>query len=94
MSIAASHVHKYCTCVFLHAVIRCSDVEELENGDFSYDNESRGVNTVVTYVCDSGFYLDGISMRTCTVDRTWVPSPAPTCGELLYRDFCWCCVVM
>ena len=66
----------------------CSDVEELENGDISYDDEGRLVNTVVTYECNSGFTLmHGVSMRTCTVDRTWVPSSAHTC-ELLY--FCWC----
>ena len=68
-------------------MIRCNNVMELENGSFIYNNKSRVVNTVVTYECDEGFYLNGISMRTCTADRTWVPGPAPTCGELLY--FVW-----
>ena len=68
----------------LHAVIKCNDVELLENRDFSYTNESRVVGTIVTYKCDAGFYLNGISMRTCTLDKTWVPTPSPTCGESLY----------
>ena len=81
VSVAASHAHKYCSYVSFHAVIRCSDVEELVNGAFSYEPESRVVNTTVTYECDNGFYLIGNSTRTCTIDRTWVPSPGPTCGE-------------
>ena len=54
------------------------------NGVFSYEHESRVVNTTVTYECDPGFYLNGNSTRTCTIDRTWVPSPGPTCGESFY----------
>ena len=54
------------------------------NGAFIYEPESRVVSTTVTYECGSGFYLNGNSTRTCTIDRTWVPSPGPTCGESFY----------
>ena len=65
-------------------MIKCADVEPMVNGDVSYEHESRVVNTVVTYVCGPGYYLDGNRMRTCTADRTWVPSPGPSCGESFY----------
>ena len=71
-------------------MIECSDVDNLPNGVFTYQpNDKKLVNTTATYECNPGFYLVGISVRTCTEEKTWVPVLPTMCGESLYNE--WCC---
>ena len=53
--------------------ITCPFLPDLVNGSLTYSddrdqNESYAFNVVVTYSCDTGFSLVGISNRTCTGD--------------------------
>ncbi len=49
----------------------CSDLPQVVNGDFMYNltedllNATKLNGTVVTYICPSGFSLDGNATRTC-----------------------------
>ncbi|XP_064386409.1 receptor-type tyrosine-protein phosphatase delta-like isoform X3 [Halichondria panicea] len=59
----------------------CSDSPSLPNGVISYNGGStdiRPINTIATHSCNTGYTLNGDSVRVCQNDRTWNGSP-PTC---------------
>ncbi len=62
----------------------CSDLPSLLNGAICYNGGStdiRPLNTIATHSCNTGYTLNGDSVRVCQNDRTWNGSP-PTCqGE-------------
>ena len=73
------HVHNLYSTLNCTSVT-CSDLPSLTNGDIDYgggSTNSRSVDTVATYTCDTGYTLTGGSTRTC-VSGGWSGS-APTC---------------
>ncbi len=49
-------------------VITCSDLPSLANGDIDYSGgspDSRPVDTVATYTCDTGYSFNIGDTRTC-----------------------------
>ena len=61
----------YNTCISSLAAIVCSALDELENGQITYDADNATdfeLNTVATHTCDEGFSLVGQSTRTCMDD--------------------------
>ncbi len=57
-------------------VIICSDLSSLVNGNVHYggagSSDSRPVDTVATYNCNTGYTLNGDSTtRTCGSDGVW-----------------------
>ncbi len=77
----------YVECVPVPIVITCSDLPSLANGIINYggagSTDSRPVNTVATYTCDTGYTLNGGSTRTCGSDGVW-SGLAPTCQRKIY----------
>ncbi len=73
----------YVECVPV-PIVTCSDLPSLTNGDIDYGGggsiDSRSVNTVATYTCDTGYTLSRLSSttRTCGSDGVWSGS-APVC---------------
>ncbi len=65
-------------------ILICSDLPSLHNGAISYNGGStdiRPINTIATHSCNTGYTLNGDSVRVCQNDRTWSGS-TPTCqGE-------------
>ncbi|XP_064386046.1 CUB and sushi domain-containing protein 2-like [Halichondria panicea] len=62
-------------------ILICSDLPSLPNGAISYNGGStdiRPINTIATHSCNTGYTLNGDSVRVCQNDRTWNGSP-PTC---------------
>ena len=63
----------------------CTDLMDLVNGGITYDigtTGNRPVNTVATYVCDTGYMLeeDANTTRTCESAGRWSGSePEPFC---------------
>lgn len=43
-------------------------------------------NSVATYSCDSGFTLNGATMRICQQNETW-SADAPTCESELTHNY-------
>ncbi len=71
----------YVECVPVPIVITCSDLILLTNGDIVYtagSTNSRPVDTVATYTCNTGYTLNGGTTRTCESDGVWSGS-TPTC---------------
>ncbi len=59
----------------------CSDLPSLTNGMISYRDGSsdiRPVNSVATYTCDTGYTLNGNTIKTCGSDGVWSGS-TPVC---------------
>ncbi len=66
----------YVECVPVPIVITCSDLPALEFGDIDYAGggsmNNRPVDTVATYICNTGYTLNGdTSTRTCGSDGMW-----------------------
>ena len=76
----------YIECVPVPIVITCSDLPSLTNGIINYSGggstNSRPVDTVATYTCDTGYTLNGGSTRTCG-SGVW-SGLAPTCQRKIY----------
>ena len=68
------------------AVGPCSELDFPMNGNVTYSDVSRAVNTVATYSCNDGFNLaGGNSSRTCTAQgstTSWSGSAATCEGDL------------
>ena len=69
-------------CKIPSAEIACDSLISPSNGNVVVDGS--GVGTVATYSCDTGYTLEGVSMRTCqnSADPTWSGSP-PSCNSEL-----------
>jgi hypothetical protein len=59
-------------------VFRCNDLP-LRAPHQTITNESYNVGAVVTYSCDAGFPIQGVSTVTCNANGAW-SAAAPTCG--------------
>ena len=72
----------YVECVPVPIVITCSDLPSLTNGNIDYggagSTDSRPVDTVATFTCNTGYTLNGGSTRTCGSDGVWSGS-VPVC---------------
>ncbi len=67
----------------VHTAI-CEDLT-LANGVVTYNPSTtpRLEDTVATHTCNTGYTLEGASIRTCQSDRQWSLT-APSCnGEML-----------
>ncbi|XP_064386393.1 CUB and sushi domain-containing protein 3-like [Halichondria panicea] len=73
--------------------LTCSDLPSLTNGDIDYggagSTNSRQVDTMATYTCDTGYTLNGVTTRTCGSDGVWSgsgnglpPNCQPNCPDL------------
>ena len=62
------------TCLF----VDCGLVPALEHGQVGLLNSSTTFGSMVTYVCDQDYELQGQSRRVCQEDGTWSAAP-PTC---------------
>ena len=58
------------TCVH----IECLEPKSLKNGQISGDTYIY--NRTITYTCDSGYILTGLSQRRCGLDGEWTPRAA------------------
>ena len=69
-------------CITPSIEIACDSLISPSNGNVVVDGS--GVGTVATYSCDTGYTLEGVSMRTCqnSADPTWSGSP-PSCNSEL-----------
>ena len=84
----------YIECVPVPIVITCTDLPSLANENVDYgagSPDSRPVDTVATYTCDTGYTLNGDSTRTCRSDRLWSGS-APTC-QRKWNGLCTVCLL-
>ncbi len=84
----------YVECVPVPIVI-CSDLPSLTNGVIDYggavSTNSRQVDTVATYTCDTGYTINGSSTRTCESDGMWSGS-TPTC-QRKWNELCTVCLL-
>lgn len=67
--------------ILLNVSDECEQLSAPSSG--SFDIESIGITSVVSYECDVGTTLVGDTSRTCQQDTTWTLS-APTCSEYAY----------
>ena len=76
----------HCTAQMLVVCLRytsttCSSLGSLSNGGIAYSPDTTSlfnIGTTATYSCNTGYYLDGNSARTCTGSCTWDGS-TPRC---------------
>ncbi len=76
-------------------IVTCSDLPSLTNGNIDYGGagspDSRHVDTVATYTCDTGYTLNGGTTRTCGSDGVWSGS-ASTC-QRKQNGLCTVCLL-
>ncbi len=76
-----------CFLSHAHAAIICSSLPIINNGVIRYSPDTTGAfnyATVATYICNEGFFLDGVENRTCGGDGSsttggWTET-APVCS--------------
>ncbi len=84
----------YVECVPVPIVITCSDLSSPTYGDIDYgggSTNSRPVDTVATYTCNTGYTLIGGSTRTCGSDGVWSGFP-PFC-QRKWNGLCTVCLL-
>ncbi len=59
------------------AAIRCSEPEEIPNGDV--DRKCQTFGCRISYKCRAGYELDGRQHRYCQADGSWSPRILPEC---------------
>ena len=69
----------------------CMSLPRLTNGGISYSDQTLGLNTVVTYTCDTGYTLNGGTTRTCGRDGVW-SGFAPNCLRK-WNEICTVCLL-
>ena len=57
--------------------IRCSDPDQIENGDVERKCQTFGCR--ISYKCRAGYELDGREYRYCQADGSWSPRILPEC---------------
>ena len=73
-------------CITPSIEIACDSLISPSNGNVVVDG--IGVGTVATYSCDTGYTLEGVSMRTCqnSAAPSWSGSP-PSCNSELATSY-------
>ena len=73
-------------CITPSIEIACDSLISPSNGNVVVDGS--GVGTVATYSCDTGYTLEGVSMRTCqnSAAPSWSGSP-PSCNSELATSY-------
>ena len=56
--------------------ISCGEPESIDHGQFTGSSFTYGQS--ITYTCDTGYVLTGLSERVCGVDGDWI-NPLPSC---------------
>ena len=65
--------------------IRCSEPEEITNGDV--DRKCQTFGCRISYQCRAGYELVGRQHRYCQADGSWSPRILPECvRKLKYYD--------
>ena len=89
----------YVECVPV-PIVTCSDLPSLTNGDIDYggagSTNSRQVDTMATYTCDTGYTLNGVTTRTCGSDGVWSGSGnglPPNCQRTYNYGLCTVCLL-
>ena len=65
------------------AIVRCPTLSNPSNGRVSQQGDRPGARA--TYVCNSGYELDGASSRICQNNGQW-SGEAPTCESKSIDD--------
>ena len=63
--------------LFFFAAIRCSEPEEILNGDV--DRKCQTFGCRISYSCRAGYELVGRQHRYCQADGSWSPRILPEC---------------
>lgn len=66
-----------------------ADITSLDNGETVYN--CTVFECEVLYVCNTGYNLSGVALRTCQADSTW-SGTAPTCTSM--SSYCLQCTVI
>ena len=64
-----------CFC-FSTEEVACPQLVAPVNGDVT--TGSLSVNSIATYSCDEGYFINGPTTRTCGEDGAWI-EPEPSC---------------
>ena len=67
--------------IICSAVVDCGLLPNITNGMLSYSAQGQDqtlLGVTVTYTCNTGYTVNGSSMRTCLTDSAWSGSD-PTC---------------
>ena len=67
--------------IICSVVIDCGGLSNITNGMLSYSAQGQDqtlLGVTVTYTCNTGYTVNGSSMRTCLTDSAWSGSD-PTC---------------
>ncbi len=60
-----------CACIlYLSTVLDCGEPPELENGKVATPHTTT-CGSEVTYSCNNGYLLEGVSSRTCEPNQQW-----------------------
>ena len=62
-----------------NSVVDCGPLVHPRNGRVNTDSGTT-YNSVATYSCNEGYYLNGSASRTCMANMEWSPL-APTCDR-------------
>ena len=74
----------YSNCISTGIPAVCLDLVDPDNGRVNYETQEGSTTTqesLATYICNTGYQLNGTSSRTCQSDGTWSGS-APTCTRM------------
>ena len=83
LSLSVISTSQLCYCEHSSpAAIFCPEPISPRNGDFVYGTPSHMPHpgSIVLYMCEFGYSLQGNSMLTCQIDGNW-SAPMPTCEE-------------
>ena len=76
-SISIGHVGRGSTnCFISFSVVNCGPLTSPSHGQVSATSTTFG--SVASYICDTGYNLQGPDIRTCQVDGIW-SGTNPTC---------------
>ena len=67
----------------MHTAIDCNDPPSIPNGSPGTPTKTTFGGTV-TYSCNSGYQLLGVSTLSCSANGTWSVSPPICTGRLSY----------
>ena len=76
--------------MFSFLAIRCSEPEEITNGDV--DRKCQTFGCRISYQCRAGYELVGRQHRYCQADGSWSPRILPECVRKYLNVFDSCCI--